>query len=102
MKQSKNEKQVLTIVNDTDVKRFMNLAQKYIDLSKKEIEKIIKKLLKLKIIYILPLRNEKDLWYFHTKHIPKEELDEELYCRVYWHGAPVKTKAKEKLEKKLK
>jgi len=102
MKLSKKEKQVLTLINDIKVESFIEFTQRYIDLSSSEIKKIVKKLLKLELIEIISLTDEKDLWYFHTKQFEKKELDEELYYNVNFGSKKPVLKASQKLEKKLK
>lgn len=62
----------------------------------------LRKLLKLKLVEIVAVKNKKDLWYLHTKIIPDEMLDKELSYKIKYSSEPLVTTAKEKLEKKSK
>lgn len=101
VKLTKNEKQVLTLLDDTKVDGFEEWAQKYINLPKDRMKKIVEKLKNLELIEIISLADEKDLWYFHTGKVNKEMIDDDLrYKRNYGSDKPILTSS-EKLEKKI-
>jgi len=103
MKLTQKEKQVLTLLDDAKVEDFEEWVQKFIDLSKSEIQKIVNKFKDLELIEIISLSNEKDLWYFHDRRKVKPDmLDDDLrYKRDYGSDRPILTSS-EKLEKKVK
>jgi len=102
MKLTQKEKQVLTLLDDAKVEGFEEFVQKFIDLSKAEIQKMVNKFKDLELIEIISLSNDKDLWYFHTGKVNKGMLDDDLrYKRDYGSDSPILTSSK-KLEKKVK
>ena len=103
MKLNQKEKQVLTLLDDVKVEGFEEFVQKFINLSKSEIQKIVNKFKELQLIQIITLSDEKDLWYFIDRRKVKQDmLDDDLrYRRDYGSDRPILTSS-EKLEKKVK
>ncbi len=61
MNLTKDEKKVLSLLNDEPAEGFENFAQAYINISKQKIKKIIEKLKKLGLVEIISLKNKDDL-----------------------------------------
>lgn len=102
MKLTLEEKQVLTLLDDSKVNGFEKFAQKYLKLPRDKIKKIVEKLKNLELVEIISLVDGADLWYFHMGEVNKEMLDEDLrYKRAYGSDKPILISS-EKLEKKVK
>ena len=83
MKLTQKEKQILTLLDDAKVEGFEERAQKFIDLPKDKIQKIVNKFKDLKLIEIISLSNKKDLWYFHDRRkIKPDILDDDLRYKL--------------------
>ncbi|MBL7147358.1 MAG: hypothetical protein ISS82_00855 [Nanoarchaeota archaeon] len=95
MKLSKKEKQVLTILDEFKVGDSL----KFINISKTEKNKVINKLMKLKLIRITKINNKS--WYFHTDKVKEDMIDKDLNHLIKYGSRPIKT-TKKKLEKRLK
>lgn len=76
----KKEKDILTLMDSSLVNGFIEFAQKFIEYDKKEIEKIISKLLKEKYVKIVITLNEdnKIEWYFHTKKVKPNMINDDI------------------------
>jgi len=82
MELTKKEKQILTLIDDSKVYNFIELAQKHVKISKEEIEKIVEKFLKLKLINKVELKKG-EFWYFHDKSkVTKDMRDDDLYYKL--------------------
>ena len=99
---TKEEKQILTLLNDTPVKDFLDYAQGYINLKRGNIKRIVDKFLNWRFIEILKLKNKNDLWYFHTDKVKEDMIDTSLDYRLKFGSNPPILNAHEKLEKKIK
>ena len=83
MKLTQKEKQVLTLLDDAKVEGFEEWVQKFIDLPKDEIQKIVNKFKDLELIEIISLSDKKDLWYFHDRRkIKPDMLDDDLRYKI--------------------
>ena len=81
MKLTQEEKQVLTLLNEVRVDGFEEWAQKFINLPKEKLQKIIKKLKALELVDIISLHDGEVLLYVHGKINP-DMLDDDLRLKV--------------------
>ena len=79
MKLIKEEKQILTLLDCAGVDGIEEWVQKFINLPKAKIGKIVKKFKELGLIEVKYLPNDKNLHYFHDKvRIKPDMLDDDL------------------------
>lgn len=74
------KKQVLTIINGSEVKNFLAIALKILKTDEGKIKEIVDQLVKEKYISIIELGNKKKI-YSHTSKVRKEMLDEDLHYK---------------------
>ncbi|MGV8086744.1 MAG: hypothetical protein ACP5N1_03880 [Candidatus Woesearchaeota archaeon] len=100
-KLTKEEKQVLTLLDDAKVDDFEKWAQLFIKIPITRIKKAVQKFKKLDLINTMALRDKNDLWYFHTGKVTEDMIDENTkYKRDYGCEKPL-LGSLETLEKKI-
>lgn len=80
MKLTQREVKILSLMNEVPVENFMERTKRYTSHTKKEIERIIKKLLKEKYVEIIAIpHGDKEVdWYFPTGKGESTPLDDNL------------------------
>jgi hypothetical protein len=103
MELTQNEKKILTLLDETQVKGFEEFAQKFISLSKNKIQEIVNKFKDLKLIDIISLSEKKNLFYFHNRlKVKPDMLDDDLRYKIdYGSDSPILVSS-EKIKKNIK
>ena len=82
MNLTKEENQVLTLLDDVPVKFFEDYAQKFVNLTKEKIKIIISKFMALEMIEVTEIP-EKGPYYFQRRDkITSEMLDDDLRFKI--------------------
>ena len=87
---TKEEKQVLSVLNDIFVDESVNLIKKIVNLPKPIIEDMIKKFTKEGLIEIVKIPQgdaDKD-WYVYTSKVNEDMLDDDIRYKRHWGVFP--------------
>jgi hypothetical protein len=81
-----DEKRILTLMDDMRVSDFEDIACKRLKLSKEKVSTIVDKLKKARLVEVMALSDEADLWFFHTAKVTPEMLDKLVLEDIYHEG----------------